>query len=238
MADVTRRLTPVPDEGLPEQQDDGSRVRVRPLDPARPEAGAVVSYSIGGREYDVRYIANCLVCTSPYRGKAEELLLKGHSYAAVAREMPAEADMTITEIRDHVRRKHLPLDLMVRRAIIEDRAQETAKSLDESQTTLIDHVTFARLGLQRVAERLVTGAIEPDMEDGIALAKMLARMEEASAGSDKAEMLRGVVVMARKMTEVCTPAQLAAIAAAVSEDPAARSIIDVAAPGNAGVPTH
>lgn len=141
-----------------------------------------VSYRIGGREYPLRSEANCLTCQSHYRVEIENALLKGYSYASVARSIP-QAGLSSQNIYEHVNNGHLPLDEHLRRVVIEQRATELGRDIQRSDGVLTDHITFARLGLQKVLERMQTGELVPGINEGIQFANLLFRLDEFAGES-------------------------------------------------------
>lgn len=141
-----------------------------------PIPESVATYRLGGRLYPLRSEPRCHTCQSPYRMRVEKGLLRGYSYRAIAESLPSDAHLNASHIRRHVRSKHMPLDENVRRVAIEERARELGHDVESHDQMLADHVTLARVGVQRVFERMQDGELEPDISDGIAFANLLAKL--------------------------------------------------------------
>lgn len=148
----------------------------------RPESVAMIS--VGGENFPMRSSATCHTCQSPHRMFIENQLVRGRGYAAIAREI---AEMTpgplphptARTLADHVKNGHLPSPALTRRRIIENRAQEIGVNI-LGEDDLIDHVSFARLTLQRTQERILKGEIDPSVADGLNAAKFLHQVEATS----------------------------------------------------------
>lgn len=189
-------------------------------------------YRVGGRRYPLRTHPNCHVCQSfEYRAEIENALLKGYSYATVQRSLPPEAKIGVENIRNHVLGQHLPLDEAMRRVVMEERAREVGLSIEDHEGSLVDHIAFAKMGIQRVAERLAKGEIEPDVKDGIALASLLARIEEeAGEGVDNEVMIQAFMVYMEAMRSICTAEQITAIRERIAANPVMAGLMSRARP--------
>lgn len=190
---------------------------------------STVMYRVGGRMYPLRNAANCYVCSSEHRSTIEEELLKGYGYAAVVRHLPEDAGINKDNVVQHVKRGHLPLDVSVRRAIIEDRATAIGKQIEDAEGTIIDHLSFARLGLQRVCERMAEGTLLPDIKDGIEFAKLIIKMDELAGDGqalDQQVIFRGFLEWMKAIQRVCTPEQVREIGALLSTNTVIRSMLN------------
>ena len=190
---------------------------------------SVVTYRVGGREYPLVNAANCIVCSSEHRSLIEEQLLKGYGYAAIVRHLPEGAGVNKDNVTQHVKRGHLPLDVTVRRAIMEDRATALGKQLEDAEGTIVDHLSFARLGLQRVVERMAEGTLVPDIKDGIEFAKLIIKMEEMAGDGqalDQQIIFRGFLEWMKVIQRVCTPEQVREIGALLSPNTVIRGFLN------------
>lgn len=182
---------------------------------------STVMYQVGGRRYPMRSAPLCNVCQSfEYRQEIENALLKSYSYAAIHRSLPPDAGISLDSIRNHVVSGHLPLDAAMRRVVIEERAREVGHSVEDHESTLADHITLAKLGVQSVIEQMARGELIPDMKDGIALAGLLARVQEtAGEGIDNEVMVQAFMVYMEAIRATCTPEQIRAIGESVANNP-------------------
>jgi hypothetical protein len=103
---------------------------------------------------------------------------------------------------------------------MEERARERGVSIEDFEGNLVDHVGFAKLGVQRVLERLAAGELVPDMKDGIALASLLVRMDE-SAGEqvDNETLVQGFMVLMEAIRRTCSQDQIDQIGGIISDNP-------------------
>jgi hypothetical protein len=192
---------------------------------------STIVYRVGGREYPMRMATHCRVCNSRHRAQIEEALLKGYGYAPVARNYGEEEGLTTQNVAEHVRNQHLPMDLAVRRGIMEEHARQVGKSIEEAETSIIDYLGFARIGLQRVLERVATGEIQPDIKDGIEFAKLIMKAEELAGDGgnlDHQVVLRGFLSYMQAVAKVCTPAQVKEIGALISSNPVVKGYLQKA----------
>jgi hypothetical protein len=182
-----------------------------------------------------RYIgARCKVCNSlAYRDDIEQWLLRGYTPAAIASHLPEDAGLSKTNIIDHVRNGHLQLDEHTKRVAIETRAKESGWDPDEHDGLLADHVTFARLGVQKVFEKMMDGGLEPDIRDGIALASLLVKVDEIAGQSvDYQQTIRMVARLISVIEEQVPEDILQRVKHIIQADPIFRSVIDVPQPQN------
>lgn len=142
------------------------------LSPAR--ASSVVTYRIGGREYPLKSVANCKVCKSPHRFTVEQQILRGNTYRSISEGLPTDADLSVGNIGKHFQNKHMPLQVEPIRRLVENRARQVGKSIEDSEDNLVDGVVLAEAVVQRVFEAIVEGEIEPSVRDGLRATKMLA----------------------------------------------------------------
>jgi hypothetical protein len=86
----------------------------------------------------------------------------------------------------------MPIRESVRRVIVEARALEIGRNLNDYEGALADHVSMLRTGVQMVHERMATEQEIPTIREGIAMASVLSRMEQAAnEQNDQNAMLRG-----------------------------------------------
>lgn len=134
---------------------------------------SAVMYRLGGRLYPVKSEPRCSTCQSPHRLHVERQLIRGYSYSAIVRDLPDDAGLTSRGIALHVQKNHLPLNEHVKRVAIEERARELGRDAERHEQSLVDAITFARLGIQDVFERMQNGELKPSVKDGIQFARLL-----------------------------------------------------------------
>lgn len=184
---------------------------------------AAIVYRIGGREYPMRSVPQCKTCQSHYRVEVENAILRGFGYAAVARHLPEQAKLTAENVRDHVTNGHMPIEETVRRALLEQRAEEVG--YDEARQTIVDQIGFARVGLQRVFEQMSSGKLEPDISHGIAFARLLQDAEASAGGEiDRQMMLQGFMAYQEAIVATCTPEQVREISRVIKANPVLANI--------------
>ena len=196
-------------------------------DNAHVRTNSAIMYRLGGREYPMRTVPQCKVCQSHYRVEIERGLIKSYGYTAIHRSLPEQAktELSIRNIEEHAKR-HLPVDEGIRRAVIEARAREIGVSVEDSHESLVDHISFARVGLGKVYEAMANGDLNPDVKDGIAFANLLLKVEErAGGGVDDEMMFGGFMAYLKAIRSVCTPEQVREIGAQLQQDPTMRALL-------------
>lgn len=152
---------------------------------------SLVMMRVGRHEYPARYVPECLTCTSPFRHQIEADVVGGRTYAAIVRMLPpaqgdAPPNPSVDSIRNHFTGGHMPIQAEMRRRLIETRARQVGKSIEDAAETLVDQYTLAQTVVHRTFERLASGEIEPDLSDGLAAAKFVQQVEaEMESGLDQ-----------------------------------------------------
>jgi len=148
---------------------------------------SMVMTRIGGKEYPLRSVPNCKTCQDPNRILIENELIRGMSYASIARSLEGKPEGSLghpgaVAISDHVKNGHLPLGPSTQRRMIERRAKDIGRSIDEAEDTLVDYVTVNQMIVSRGFERMQDGEINPDVTDVIAASKFLHQIEQTVGG--------------------------------------------------------
>lgn len=181
---------------------------------------------VGGRSYPAKVVLQCKTCTSPYRTQIENALLKSYGYAAIVRSLPEDANLNERNIMEHFQRGHLPLDESVRRVVIEEDARERGLDIEGFESTLANHITFAKLGVQKVLQKMMDGELEPDISDGIAFANLLLKVEEqAGEGFDTETLTQGFMVYMDALRQVCSDQQVQAVTDAIAANPVMKALL-------------
>lgn len=180
---------------------------------------------VGGRTYAPKIRKNCLTCQSHYRIEIENLILNGYGYEHVAREV-GDAGLTARNIGEHVRRGHLPIDQIIRREIIEDRAKEVGKSI-ESDAYLSDHITVARLGIARYSRYMNETDAIPSEQMVLGMMKLLATVEAKAAEEnvDRATLVEGFMVFMETARSIMSTEQFQAFGMRLNTNPVLASLL-------------
>lgn len=137
------------------------------------DAASVVTYRLGGRDYPLRSVAGCKVCEHPQRFAVEQQVASGRTYAAIARQLDPEADLSAANIRAHWTNGHMPFQVESLRRIVETRAAEIGRDIEAGVEDTVDQVALARTVVHRTFERIAAGLVEPTVADGVAAARLL-----------------------------------------------------------------
>jgi hypothetical protein len=148
---------------------------------------SMVMTRIGGQDYPLRSVSSCKTCQSPHRMAIENELLQARSYTSIAKSLEGLdaghlGHPSPEGISDHVKRGHIPLPVSAKRRLIERRAKDIGRSIEESEESLADHVTLAQMVVTRGYERLVSGEIEPNLTEALAAGKFLHEVEKSVGG--------------------------------------------------------
>ena len=145
----------------------------------------VMLVRVGGRDYPAKQVKQCRTCRSKYRTQIEQGIIGGMTYRAILANLVDPFDdhshlgsPSYTSIQRHVSQKHMPLPFSTQRKIIEDRAIEMGKSVEEGEALLIDSISVHRSLIQKGFERLNNGEIQVGMAD---LLKAL-QLQQAAEG--------------------------------------------------------
>lgn len=186
----------------------------------------MVEVQLGGRRYPFRHSVKCKVCNSTERFAIEEALLVGRSYASIIRGLPDRyrdsdsADcITIDAMRWHLK-QHMPTDVTVSRAVIEQRAQEMGRALDTMEGTLIDAYSVAAEVMRIGFERIARGEIKVGLDHTLAAAKMVSEMEnKASASVDTTVQAEMVTLLLQHVRSMLSDEQFLALSENFKADP-------------------
>ena len=148
---------------------------------------SLVMTRIGDRDYPLYSEPKCSTCQSPHRATIEAMIVQGSSYRSAAREAarlphhdrPAPSHHSIA---NHVKTGHLPLPHAVQRKIIEKRAREVGKSVEEGDEPLADYLVVNQLIIQRGLAAMSEGKIDLKASDVIAASRFLHDVEREAVG--------------------------------------------------------
>jgi len=143
---------------------------------------SLASVRLGGRTYPVKTVPTCRTCSSPKRRLIEEALVRGEAPGTIAQTLP-DAGVTATNISNHFKRGHLPL-VEAAADFAEDDARQRGEALEPVATAMAGDLTFARAVLGRALARVVSGAEEPSIRDGLAAEALLAKFDRRDGDTD------------------------------------------------------
>lgn len=191
----------------------------------------MVMTSIGGRQYPLRSEPRCKVCNSPHRQWVEAELVRGSSYAAIAREVASMPHgrrpiPSRSSISTHAKQGHMPLSQDTQRRIIERRAQELGRDVDSGEEpTLADHVTVAQMIVQRGVEAVADGKLPLNASDVLKASAFLRQVEMSSSGQDDSQVwAEALSVYMQIAQQFIPPSQHQAYARALHSSPILRAL--------------
>lgn len=134
---------------------------------------------VGERLYPVKHVHNCKTCRSSHRVQIEIAVINGLSYKQIMEDYIEPFDdhsplgtPTYQGLLTHIRRKHMAAPYTTQRRLLERRAQELGRSIEESEELLHDSVGALRAVVQRGFERMNSGQIDPSISDMIRAAQL------------------------------------------------------------------
>ena len=148
---------------------------------------SLVMTRIGGQDYPLRSEPRCNTCQSPHRMFIENRLIRGDSYASIAREVAAlphgehKKPPNKQSISIHTRNGHMPLGQSTQRRIIERQALKAEKSIEDSEDPLVDYLTLNQLLVQQGFEKMATGELQFSASDVLRASQFLHDIEREAA---------------------------------------------------------
>ena len=182
-------------------------------------------YRVGGNLYARQYKAGCKVCASPYRADVEIAIASGEHYTRIADRLPEDAELEAKHLSAHFRSNHMPLRQAAVRQIIDDRATELGKAIEEGANQIADHVALARVVVQRSFERIANGSLEPTVADGIAAAKILQQTGVNDEQVDKAVYVEAFIQYMQTAQQVMSKEQFTAFGQSLAKNQTLRALV-------------
>jgi hypothetical protein len=139
---------------------------------------ALVKCDVGGRNYPLVASPRCRTCRSPQRREIEELVVGGSSFAEASRSYSA-AGLSARNVREHIRRGHLPIEHEVVRRLVEQEVKEHIALVESGVSAKLAVIVLAQTTIRSVNERLMSGELEPTISEGIRMASLLASYDRA-----------------------------------------------------------
>lgn len=199
--------------------------RPGPIVRQQPPTSAVV-YRVGGRYYPLRTESRCVVCNSEWRTEIETALLKGRSYRVIEEGLEEDSGVTRRNIREHVKNGHLPMEVVSRTALIEERAKEMGRNLEDHAGSVVDQVTLARTVVQRTFERMAEGSMDWSVSDALKAADLLQKHElYEGSGMDAEAIFTAFRRMMESTAAVVNDEQMRAIGENMRHDPILQGVL-------------
>lgn len=124
----------------------------------------------------------CSVCKSPHRNLVDALLAKGStSYSAIAARVPGEDGKPLDRraVSNHAK-SHLNFQEDAIRSLLEAEADEAAQNYEEGVRGAITRRGVLEVTLRKAFDDIVSGRIEVESKDMLAVIQMLEKMDEAT----------------------------------------------------------
>lgn len=187
-------------------------------------AASIVMYRVGGRQYPLKTVAQCKVCSSPNRLTIEQEVANARSYVAIIKSLPEGHDLNPRNIRDHYANGHMPLEVETMRSIIDERARIKGVSIETGTAALVDEAAFAQVVLQKTYERMAKGEIEPTIRDGLRAGVLLHNIGLAAEGGDQADLVQAFVVYMETAQSLMPPQMWDEFGKRLGENPVLRAL--------------
>lgn len=194
-------------------------------EPSNQTGSSIITYRVGGREYPMKTVRQCKVCRSPYRFDIEQAIVSGRTYRKIIEHLPEDHELTAENVKNHYLNGHLPMEVSVTREIVERRAQQVGKRIEDSAESLIDGMTLAQTVVQKTFEAIARGDQQPDIREGLAAAKLLAMLGEYdNGGMDVSAITEAFMVYHEHAQEFMSPEQFEKFGKALSNNPVLRAL--------------
>ena len=202
---------------------------LQPLRGARQgSAASLVRYRLGGREYPLRSVSTCFVCQSSFRFHIESEIAQGRVFPRIHKDlMLAEPDCTLSveNLREHFKNGHMPSEVEGARLVMERRAVERGRSLDDASMTLADGMTLAEIVVQKTIEAMQRGEIKPDIKDGIAAARLMETFAPVEQGVNQNVYAEAFMAYHETAQQIMTEGQFKDFGLQLSSNATLKSLI-------------
>lgn len=196
---------------------------------ARRQGGSsVIAYRLGGRDYPLRTVAQCKVCSSPHRFEIEKELAAGRVYKKIVESLliqDPDCDLNPKNVADHYRNGHMPLEVEASRRIVERRAEQRGLDVVAGVDSLVDGVTLAETVVQKTFEAIQRGEIKPDLKDGLTAARLLETFAPADTGADASVYAQVFMVYHETAQMLMTQSQFDEFGRRLSDNPVLKALI-------------
>lgn len=193
---------------------------------------SMVMTRIGGQDFPMRSEPNCKTCQSPNRLFIEAELIRAKSYRSIARSLVGlpqgeKGHPTHEGIANHVKANHVPIGAATSRRIIERRARDIGRSVEDDEDVLADYVTVSQMIVQKGLEMVVGGGLDIKATDVINASKFLHQVEQGAGDSvDAQAWIEAVMEYMEIASEFIPPQAWAAYAARLQQSPVLKALAD------------
>jgi hypothetical protein len=183
-------------------------------------------YLVGDKAFEMVCEARCRTCCHPQRADIDVWLLEGISPSTIVERVGSEAP-TASSVARH-RDRHLPVELVAREALLQERSAEDGVRLDDQVRDLVDARKLARLLAEQGARAVLEGRIVPQsFADVVRVTDLLVRTEQLAGDPDQTELQASRLALMRfirAVQEVASPETWREIGERVQDDEALRAI--------------
>jgi hypothetical protein len=191
----------------------------RELSKSTPSLQDLTSVKIDGRKFEYVHVPKCKVCKSPdaLRRIVDSHLVMMRPYrdilnivAPLYEKFGVEPDdmISYSSLTNH-KTKHLPIEAIAARSMMEKRAAEENKIIMDGVETILTAKGVYELVATLGVKNIIDGSLEPDMKTTLYAIEKLNELEQDSSSSYKPEYLLGQLsVILESMREVLPPDML------------------------------
>lgn len=187
--------------------------------------GGMMVYRIGGHTFSRNFRSGCRVCSSELRDDIEIKIASGVHYTTIAQGLPEDCGLEAKHLSAHFRGNHMPLRQAAVRRIMDDRQAELGKALEDGVDQIADHVSLARVVVNRSFQAIAEGRLEPTVADGIAAARILQQTGVNDEETDKASYVQAFVIYMQNAQRIMSPEQFVAFGQSLSVDPVLKGLV-------------
>lgn len=170
-------------------------------EPSQQEAESIFLVRINGRTYPAKSVKQCRTCRSKHRAQIEQGLISGMTYQAVLAELvdPYEDHSPLgapgyQSLLSHVKKGHMPMPYSTQRKLLEQRAEETGKSIEEGGKSLADSLAIIRSIVQTGFDMVSRGDLRPSMGELLKALQLQAAIEGTEDGAASEEAWRTALI--------------------------------------------
>lgn len=198
--------------------------------------GSVVMIEVNGQRYPMKTVQQCRTCMSPYRLEIEQAVLEQRSYQKISdavadRDPGTLPNPSYQSIRDHVNKGHMPIGPTAERALVEARAQQIGRDIENYAAGLADYVSVNQIIIQRGMDRLARGELKPSMAELLTAIRMQHSIETASDDGVDAQAWQEALVAYMEVAQAFIPQEhFQAYGAALAQHPVLRAMMTGSTP--------
>jgi hypothetical protein len=186
---------------------------------------------VNGQKYPMKTIPQCRTCMSPYRLEIEQAILEQRSYQKIAdavadREQGSLPNPGYQSIRDHVNKGHMPIGPTAERALVEQRAKQIGRDIENYAAGLADYRSVNQIIIQRGMDRMARGELQPSMSELLTAIRLEHAMETATEDGVDAQAWQEALVAYMEVAQQFIPQELfPAYGQALSQHPVLRALV-------------